>query len=260
MEKRPYILISNDDGYQAKGFQVLIEALRPYCDILAVAPDGPRSGYSTAFTAAMPISGRLITKDAGLAVYACSGTPVDCIKLGLNRYCTRKPDLVVGGINHGDNASVNAIYSGTVGVASEGAMQGIPSLALSICDYREDADFSAVEPWLWKLVKFSIDLNMKPFTLLNVNFPKDKDIKGLRLCRKSKSRWVEEIEPCAHPYHDDKYFWLAGRCVELEPESEDTDRWALTHGYISLVPTTLDYTNYEMLEELKAGNAITTDK
>lgn len=251
METRPYILISNDDGYLAKGLQVLVSALRSHCDIIVVAPEGARSGFSTAFTSSMPITGRLVSREEGLAVYACSGTPTDCVKLGLNRYCLRTPDLVVGGINHGDNASVNAIYSGTVGVASEGAMQGIPSVALSLCNYKEDADFSAVEPWLWRLVKFSLELRMKPFTLLNINFPAVADIKGLRLCRKSKSRWVEEIEPCAHPYFDDRYFWLAGRCVELEPEADDTDRWALTHGYISLVPTTLDYTDYDMLGKLR---------
>ena len=120
---RPYLLISNDDGVDAPGINFLIEALRPYADMLVMAPDSARSGFSCSITSSRPLTYKVLRQEEGLTVCACSGTPTDCVKMALNLFNDRKFDLVIGGINHGDNSSVNAHYSGTMGVATEGALQ-----------------------------------------------------------------------------------------------------------------------------------------
>ena len=149
MEKeRPLILISNDDGYQAKGINSLIDMLRPVADIVVCAPDGPRSGFSCAFSAEIPLRLTLQRQEKGVEVWSCNGTPVDCVKMALDNIVSRRPDMVVGGINHGDNSSVNSHYSGTMGVVLEGCMKYIPSVAFSLCDHSADADFEPMRPWV----------------------------------------------------------------------------------------------------------------
>ncbi len=247
---KPYILISNDDGVQARGINFLIETLRPIADLLVVAPDSPRSGFGCSITSAAPIRYKKLREEPGLTVCSCTGTPVDCVKLALNLLIDRRPDLIIGGINHGDNSSVNTHYSGTMGVATEGALQGYPSVAFSLCDHREDADFTPLASYIVDLVFKSIALGMPPFTCLNVNFPKANKFKGVRICRMAHSRWQHELARRKHPYGAD-YFWLVGDCEELEPEATDTDRWALAHGYVAITPTNLDVTDYELLNVLK---------
>lgn len=251
MAQRPYVLLSNDDGVSARGLRFLVESLRADFDLLVVAPDGPRSGYGCGITSAAPIEGHLVSREPGLAVYACSGTPVDCVKLALNRYAKRRPDLVVGGINHGDNSSVNSHYSGTMGVASEGALQGLPAMAFSLCDHRPDADFEPLRPYLVPLVRRALSCGMEPFTCLNVNFPSRPAFRGVRVCRMARSRWVNEIEDCVRQGRAGRYYWLAGECEELEPAAADTDRRALAEGYVAVTPTTLDNTGYALLERLR---------
>ena len=190
---RPYILISNDDGVQARGINFLIETLRPIADLLVVAPDSPRSGFGCSITSAAPIHYKKLHEEPGLTVCSCTGTPVDCVKLALNLLIDRRPDLIIGGINHGDNSSVNTHYSGTMGVATEGALQGYPSVAFSLCDHREDADFTPLASYIVDLVFKSIALGMPPFTCLNVNFPKANKFKGVRICRMAHSRWQHEL-------------------------------------------------------------------
>lgn len=250
MATKPYILISNDDGVGAKGINFLVETLRPVADLIVVAPDSPRSGMGCAITPTVPITFKLLRQEPGLKVYSCSGTPVDCIKVALNNLVDRRPDLVVGGINHGDNSSVNSHYSGTMGVATEGALQGYPSVAFSLCDHSADADFEPLQPYLIDFVFKSIAIGMPPFTCLNINFPKRQRFEGVRICRMAKSRWVKETELRKHPLGTD-YCWLVGSCQELEPEAEDTDRWALAHGYISVMPTNLDVTAVGLVDILK---------
>lgn len=247
---KPYLLISNDDGIQAKGINFLIDTLSPVADLLVVAPDSPRSGASCSITSAQPLRLNLLRKEDGLTVCSCSGTPTDCVKMALNLFTKRKPDLVVGGINHGDNSSVNTHYSGTMGVATEGALQGYPSIAFSLCDHRDDADFSPLAPYLVDLVFKTIAVGLPPFTCLNVNFPKREKFEGVRICRMAKSRWQNEVVRRKHPYGG-KYYWLAGDCVELEPEASDTDRWALAHGYVAITPTQLDLTATGLVDILR---------
>ena len=248
--KRPYLLLSNDDGVSAPGLQFLIQALRPMADLLVVAPDGPRSGYSCSITSTQPLRYREVSSEPGLSIYACTGTPVDCVKLALNVLAERRPDMVVGGINHGDNASVNAHYSGTMGVAIEGALQGYPSVAFSLCDHREDADFSPLRPYLVDFMFKAIAVGLPPFTCLNINFPLAPRFKGVKVCRMARSRWQKEVEHRRHPWGAD-YYWLVGESVELEPEATDTDRWALAHDYVAVTPTQLDVTARELMEVLQ---------
>lgn len=247
---RPYLLISNDDGVNAPGIRFLVETLRPYADMLVMAPDSARSGFSCSFTAAEPLTYKVLSQEDGLTVCSCSGTPVDCVKMALNLFPDRKPDLVIGGINHGDNSSVNAHYSGTMGVVIEGALQGYPSIAFSLCDHRADADFTPLRPYVIDFMFKAIAVALPPFTCLNVNFPLAPKFRGVKVCRMARSRWQKEVVPCSHPYGG-KYYWLAGESVELEPDATDTDRWALANGYVAVTPTQLDVTAHELAEVLR---------
>lgn len=247
---RPYVLISNDDGVDAPGINFLIDTLRPVADILVMAPDSARSGFSCSITSAHPITYKVLRKEEGLTVCSCSGTPTDCVKMALNLFKEREFDLVIGGINHGDNSSVNAHYSGTMGVAIEGALQGYPSIAFSLCDHRTDADFAPLRPYLVDLMFKAIAAGLPPFTCLNVNFPLAPKFKGVKVCRMAKSRWQNEVDHRTHPYGGD-YYWLVGECRELEPQATDTDRWALANGYVAITPTQLDVTAYALVDALK---------
>lgn len=256
-ESRPYILLSNDDGVQARGLKFLAEALRPVADLLVVAPDAPRSGAGCSITTTQPLRYTDVHHEEGLDVYACSGTPTDCVKLALNVLARRRPDLVVGGINHGDNSSVNTHYSGTMGVATEGALQGIPSVAFSLCDHSPAADFTPLRDYLVSITRYALAHPMPPFTCLNVNFPRRPVFEGVRICRMARSRWENELEGREHPWSG-QYFWLVGNCRELEPEATDTDRWALTHGYVAVTPTDLDVTAHSLMAGLGSDLALMT--
>ena len=182
---KPLILLSNDDGYQAKGINELIKALRDEADLVVVAPDGPRSGASGAITSAVPVHYEKMSEEEGLVVYKCSGTPVDCTKLALHAIVDRIPDMVIGGINHGDNSSVNVHYSGTMGVVIEGCLKGIPSIGFSLCNHAADADFSFTLPYVKSIVKNTLANGLPYGTCLNVNFPDTENLKGIRICRQT---------------------------------------------------------------------------
>ena len=267
MEKeRPLILISNDDGYQAKGINELIDMLRPLADLLVCAPDGARSGYSCAFSAELPLRLTLQREEPGLAVWSSNGTPVDCVKLALSQLADRRPAMVVGGINHGDNGSVNSHYSGTMGVVMEGCMKYIPSVAFSLCDHRADADFEPLRPYVVKYTRYVLQHGLPKGVCLNINFPKltpllspegeeklplgevwrGSEYRGVRVCRMAHGSWLNEITTCHHPRGYD-YHWMVGHYQNDEPEAEDTDNWALAHGYVAITPTTFDVTAHECL-------------
>lgn len=249
--KKPLILISNDDGFQAKGINVLIDTLRDIADLLVCAPDSGRSGYGCAFSVFNPLHLKLRRKEKGLEVWSCDGTPVDCVKLALDQLCTkRKPDMVIGGINHGDNASVNTHYSGTMGVAMEGAMKYIPSVAFSLCDHAEDADFDPLLPYIRHITQKVLEEGLPEGVCLNVNFPVAKKFKGVKVCRMAKGTWGNECVRSIHP-RGSEYFWMVGSYVNDEPKAKDTDNWALTHGYVAITPTHVDVTAYETMEKIK---------
>lgn len=253
MKDKPLILLSNDDGVAAKGIQELIKALRPVADLVVVAPSGPRSGASGAITSEVPLKCRMIRREPGLSVYECSGTPVDCVKLALHTIVPRKPDLVVGGINHGDNSSVNVHYSGTMGVVIEGCLKGISSIGFSLCNHAADADFSFTLPYVRRITEEVLQHGLPVGICLNVNFPNDSVLKGVRICRQTKGVWINEFQQAVHP-RGGYYYWLTGEYRNDEPEAEDSDHWALDHGYVAVTPTKIDVTAYEIFEELSHWN------
>ena len=253
-DKKPLILISNDDGYHSGGIRYLVEFLKDMADILVCAPESARSGYSCAFSAVeyLRLKRRYTIPD--VEVWSCSGTPVDCVKIALDQFCKeRKPDLILGGINHGDNSSVNNHYSGTMGVAMEGCMKYIPSIAFSSCNYDEDADLSYLSEYVRSIVARVLKEGLPKGICLNVNFPEMPPFKGTKICRMTYGSWINEVVKERHPRNYD-YYWMVGEYRNDEPDAEDTDQWALTHGYVSITPTTMDVTAYEFMKELKNWN------
>ena len=250
---KPLILLSNDDGVNAKGINELIRVLRGWADLWVMAPDGPRSGNSGAITSERPVRCYPVREEEGLTVYRCTGTPVDCVKLALHSGMPRRPDLVIGGINHGDNSSVNVHYSGTMGVVIEGCLKGIPSIGYSLCNHAADADFTPLFPYIRRITEEVWEHGLPEGICLNVNFPDTSDLKGVRICRQTKGEWVNEWKECEHP-HGGRYYWLTGYYDNFEPEAEDSDHWALDHGYVAITPTQTDVTAYRMIDELNRWN------
>ena len=255
--KRPLLLISNDDGYRAKGINDLIDMLSDIGDIIVCAPEEARSGYSCAFSATTPLRLHCREKRSGVEIWSCNGTPVDCVKLALAEIVPRRPDMVIGGINHGDNASVNTHYSGTMGVTLEGCMKYIPSVAFSLCDFREDADFEPLRPLIPTITQRVLAEGLPKGVCLNVNFPllesPGTTYAGVRVCRMAHGTWSSEVTKCHHPRGYD-YWWMVGHYQNDEPEAEDTDNWALSHGYVAITPTQIDVTAYAAMEQIKSWN------
>ena len=251
MSKRPTILISNDDGYKAKGINELIGMLRKIGDIIVCAPESARSGYSCAFSATNPLHLSLQHSEEGIQIWSCDGTPTDCVKIALNQiFKGNKPDIVIGGINHGDNASVNTHYSGTMGVALEGCMKYIPSVAFSICDHSDNPNFEPLRPYILSITQKVLTDGLPLGVCLNVNFPKLDIFKGVKICRMSPGTWDNEITVCHHPRGYD-YYWMVGEYKNDAPDATDTDRWALDNGFVAITPTRIDVTSYESFEVLK---------
>ena len=246
------ILISNDDGITAKGINELIRMLRPLGELVVMAPDSPRSGAACSLTVVNPVHYTLYGQEDGLTMYSCSGTPVDCVKLALHSVLTRKPDLVVGGINHGDNSAVNVHYSGTMGVVLEGCMKGIPSIGFSLCDHDPDADFTPLTDYVQGITRQVLRHGLPEGVCLNVNFPLAPRFNGVKVCRQTRGQWQQEWVPCPRPHKTD-YYWLTGSFHRSEM-GEDSDAWALEHGYVAITPVKTDVTAYEMLDRMKEWN------
>ena len=253
---RKLILISNDDGYEAKGLRSLVDMIRHLADIVVCAPEAPRSGFSRAFSATTPLRLKLREQQEGLEIWSCNGTPVDCVKMAFAEILTRRPDMVIGGINHGDNGSVNSHYSGTMGVTIEGCMKYVPSVAYSLCDHDDDADFEPMRRYVQQFTERVLGEGLPEGVCLNVNFPVltsgMTDYKGVKICRMAHGTWCNEVTRCHHPRGYD-YYWMVGHFRNDEPEATDTDNWAVNNGYVSITPTALDLTHYEMLRQMKAS-------
>lgn len=184
-------------------------------------------------------------------MWSCTGTPVDCVKIAIDRLTRgRWPDLVIGGINHGDNSTINNHYSGTMGVAMEGCMKYIPSIAFSSCDYAPDADLSHLRPYIREITERVLSEGLPKGVCLNVNFPKVERFKGIKVCRMGFGSWINEVVPCRHPHGYD-YYWMTGEYRDDEPEATDNDRWALANGYVSVTPALLDITAYGVMDDMR---------
>lgn len=250
---RPLILISNDDGLRARGLAALIEAMRPLGDIFVCVPDGPRSGASCSITDTVPFRCWQVHSEPGLEIYACTATPCMCTKLAIDILVPRRPDLVVAGINHGSNASVNIHYSGTTAVSTEGALQGIPSIAFSLDDLDTEAPLDHLVPVCRQIASHALEHGIPFGIYLNVNFPAGEEVKGVRVCRMAYSRWVDEFEPCPRR-RGGQWYWLCGEQKDEEPDSTDTDLWALRHHYAAVVPISIDPTDRGLINDLSNLN------
>lgn len=250
--KKPLILVTNDDGISAPGIKALIEVAMKLGEVVVVAPDSPQSGQGHAITLEQPLRLHPVNIYPGIQAWECSGTPVDCVKLAKNILLKdREVSLCVSGINHGSNAAINILYSGTLSAAMEASLEKIPSIGFSLLDFNWDADFEPCKEWVSYIMEFVLTQGIPMGNLLNVNIPAKKDfpIQGLKVCKQANSRWVEEYVTGIDP-RGQKYYWLTGKFVN-EDENEDTDIKALQAGYISVVPSHHDLTNYKSLPSLK---------
>jgi len=252
MNKERLIFLTNDDGYASRGMQALIAMARRLGRVVAVAPEEPQSGMSQAFTMTKPLFLRKITEEPGLTVYAFSGTPVDCVKIAFDYLLLdQRVDLVVSGINHGTNSAVNVLYSGTMGAAIEGSCYDCPSIGLSVDDHSAGADFTGAVHYGERIIRRVLQSDLRMPLCLNVNVPAipADEIRGIRVCRQTAGYWREHFVRHEDP-RGREYFWLTGSYINTEPEAENTDEWALHHGYVAVVPVQLDMTDYRRLEEL----------
>ena len=245
--------MTNDDSYRSKGFAAAIEIARKFGRVIAIAPDAPQSGMSQAITIYNPLYLRKVREEEGVLVYSLNGTPVDCVKMAFDHFFRdEKVDLVISGINHGSNAAVNVLYSGTMGAAIEAAFYDIPSIGLSLTDHNLDADFEGAVEYGSKIVESVLNGDIPTPLCLNVNVPNIpcSEIKGIRLSRQTRGYWREEFYKRTDPHGRD-YFWLTGAFSNAEPDAEESDEWALANGYVAVVPIQVDLTAYKQMEQLK---------
>lgn len=247
---KPLILITNDDGISAPGIKALIEVCAEIGEVVIIAPDSPQSGQGHAITLETPLRIHESSLFPDIEAYECSGTPVDCVKLAKHIIIKeRAVDLCVSGINHGSNAATNILYSGTMSAAMEASMEGINSIGFSLLDYRHEANFEEAKPYIKAIIQHVLDHGMVGGNLYNVNIPKLKKdaIKGIKICRQADARWKEDYAEATDP-RGKKYYWLTGSFVNND-FGDDTDVTALKNGYISIVPSHHDLTNYKALKE-----------
>lgn len=252
--KKPLILVTNDDGITSPGIRVLVELMQEIGEVIVVAPDKPQSGMGHAVTIGNTL--RLFETDvfkilSGVKAFECSGTPADCIKISkkfaLNN---RTPNIVVSGINHGGNTSISVLYSGTMSAAIEAAMEGLPAIGFSLCDYSPDTDFSHIKEYVVSIVEQILKTGLPKGVALNVNFPakSDEPIKGIKICRQAKAKWEEVFDQRTDP-NGLRYFWLTGSFVNHD-KGEDHDEWAIANNYVSVVPCQYDLTAHHAISLL----------
>lgn len=248
--KKPLILVTNDDGIFSKGILSLIEAVKPFGEVIVIAPDKPQSGMGHAITINTLLRMYPSMLFEGIQAYTCSGTPVDCIKLGIYELLKRKPDLIVSGINHGENTSTNVLYSGTMSAAVEGAIEGIPSVGFSLADFDANANFDGAKMVVAQILKSVFKNKMPNDTCLNVNIPNipADQIKGIKVCRGARASWEDRFDKREDQYGN-PYYWLTGKFGNMD-KGEDTDLWAMENGYASVVPVQYDMTAYHAMSEL----------
>ncbi len=251
VKEKPVILITNDDGVTAPGILNLVEAVKDLGKIVVVAPDKPQSGMGHAITIGQPLRLHKIHTIENVETWSCTGTPVDCVKLAVDKVLHRKPDICLSGINHGANHSINVIYSGTMSAAVEAAIESIPSIGFSLLDYRIDADFTGARKYVRLLVEKMLKTKLDKHTVLNVNIPAvaPELLKGFKICKQAYAKYEEDFIERNDP-HGRHYYWLTGEFVNFD-KAKDTDVWALANNYVSVVPVQFDLTNYVLKAKLE---------
>lgn len=251
MNEKPLILITNDDGVKAPGIRALISYIRPFGKVVVVAPDRPQSGTAHAVTIAHPLRLEPILQETDYEEYSCNGTPADCVKLAFKIVMRRRPDFLFSGINHGSNASINIIYSGTMAAVLEGALAGVPSVGFSLNNYSLHADFRPSEKFVKSIATNVISAGLPEGVCLNVNIPdvSVEMIMGIKLSRQAAGTWQEDFDEREDP-NGRKYYWMKGVYAQIG-NGEDTDQWALEHNYIAVVPVQFDFTANRAMEILR---------
>lgn len=248
--QKPLILVTNDDGITAPGIRNLVQFMNEIGEVVVCAPNSPQSGKGHAITINSTLTFEEINLEGPQKDYALSGTPVDCVKFALDKILTTKPDIVVSGINHGANSSINVIYSGTMSAAVEAGVEGLQAIGFSLLDFAWDADFTQAKEQIQNIVKKCLEKPMPKGIVLNVNIPKlqKSEIKGIRVCKQADAKWEESFDERVNP-HGKKYYWLSGYFNNMDT-SENADEVALAEGYISVVPVKFDLTAHEYLQQL----------
>lgn len=243
------ILVTNDDGVDAPGIHFLADCVSSMGRVIVVAPETAMSGMGHAVTIRTPLRFRRVADIGTIDRYSTNGTPSDCVKIALNKIVPRKPDLIVSGVNHGSNHSINILYSGTMAAALEGAMQHIPAIGFSFNDHREDADLSGLRGYIESICQRVLNSGLPDDVCLNVNFPATSEIKGVKVCRQSVGYWDEGFEARIDVHHE-PYYWLKGDFI-VPDNGPDTDENSLKNGYVSIVPVSIDLTAHRQLELIK---------
>ncbi len=247
----PVILVTNDDSITAPGIRALVEAVKDLGRVVVVAPDKPQSGMGHAITIGHPLRLHKVHFIDGVEAYSCSGTPVDCVKIAVDKILHRKPDICLSGINHGANHSINVIYSGTMSAAIEAAIESVPSAGFSLLDLSVDADFTASKVYVKKIVEQMLKQKLHKHLTLNVNIPAVDEtlIRGIKICKQAYAKYEEDFIERNDP-HGKKYYWLTGEFVNFD-KGKDTDVWALKNNYVSIVPVQFDLTNYTLKKQIE---------
>jgi 5'-nucleotidase len=255
MQKKPLILVTNDDGITSPGIVSLVEVMNELGEVVVIAPDKPQSGVGHAITIHSTLRIHKTKYHRAKIEYSVSGTPVDCVKMCISEILKQKPDLCVSGINHGSNISINVIYSGTMSAAIEGAIEGIPSIGFSLMYDSIDADFSASKQIAKVIAKQVLKNGLPNGVCLNVNIPRLNlsEIKGIKICRQARANWIEEFDKRKDP-SGNPYFWLTGKFINYDEGKTDTDVWAVQNGFVSVVPIQFDMTSYASLPVLEKWN------
>jgi len=251
-KSEPIILITNDDDITSPGIRSLVEAVKGLGKVVVVAPDKPQSGMGHAITIGSPLRLNRVQLFGDIESWQTSGTPVDCVKLAVDKILHRKPDICISGINHGANHSINVIYSGTMSAAMEASIEGIPSIGFSLLDYRYEADMEPAKHFARKIVSEILSQKkVDKHLLLNVNIPAVplKEIKGIKICKQAYAKYDEDFDERIDP-HGKKYYWLTGEFKNFD-KSKETDVWALQNNYVSVVPVQFDLTNYTLKKQLE---------
>lgn len=251
MNNRPLIFITNDDGIQAPGLKCLAKIASQFGDVVVGAPDTPQSGKSSALTVNAPLEVNTHPTVDGVRYYSITGTPVDCVKVSMHAILDRKPDILLSGINHGSNAAVNNIYSGTMGATMEGCLLGIPSVGFSLLDHSMNADFKPIEKYVADIIGRVLTSGLPQDICLNVNFPAGCEVEGLKVVRAARGHWSEEYSDYLTP-HGKPFYWLTGTFINEEPDNQDTDEYWLAHRYGTIVPIRPDQTAGDKIDAIKA--------